>query len=164
MTLNEVLQMLEFAYPRQEFTTDNAKVYMMMLDDLDLPLLQTAVIQLISTNTFFPAIAEIRGKAADLALERDGRPSAIAAYDIAMRGDKFRFKGNPDVMAAVKMSCGDTWNMRHSESVAADRARFLEAYNQILSERRMDVISTPQVKTFIGAGNGKQPARLGGGM
>ena len=163
MTLREILKLLQSSFPRQEFGDDNVRAYSMMLKDLDIALLQPAVIQLISSNTFFPSIAEIRGKAADLALAREGRPSAIAAYDIAMRGDKSQFVRNPDVKAAVVMACGDTWNMRHSESVAADRARFLEAYNQILGERRMDVISTPQVKAFIGAGNGKQPARLGGG-
>ena len=160
MNLRAILKLLQSSYPRQEFGDDNVRAYTMMLNDIDLPLLQVAVTQLINPHTFFPSIAEIRGKAADLALAKEGRPSAIVAYDIAMRGDKAQFIQNPDVKTAIKMSCGDTWNMRHGESPAADRARFLEAYNQVLSERRMDVINTPAVKAFIG--NGKQ-SQLGGG-
>ena len=164
MTLKEILKLLQFSYPRQDFTKDNVTAYTMMLKDLDTELLQPAVIQLISSNTFFPSIAEIRGKAADLVLGQEGRPSAIAAYQIAMQGDKLSFINQPDVKRAVVMSCGSTYDMRKSTNPTADRARFIEAYNQILGERRMDVISTPAVKAFIGAGNGKQPARIGGGM
>ena len=150
--LREVLKLIKFSYPRDEFTEENIRAYMAMLRDLDPQLLELAALQLLRESKWLPTIAEITGRVVDLALQQSGHLSGMAAYEVAINGGRLR-EDHPDILRAVEMSCGDTYNMRHSSNPAADRARFLEAYAEITRKKRNEIITAPAVKAFLKAGS-----------
>lgn len=162
--IGDVIKFLRATYPRQEFSADNVKAYVMMLEDLPIDHLRMAAMKLAADSKWFPTIAELRATVADLDLQSRGIVSAIEAYDIAMRYDIMRIKPDyPDVNAAARMSCYTVTDMRKSQNVAADRARFIEAYNEILSQRRQEITNTPTVRMFLASGANDTPALIGDG-
>ena len=162
--VGDVIKFLQATYPRQAFSADNVKAYVMMLEDLPIDHLRMAVLKLAADSKWFPSIAEIRGAAADLDLQSRGIVSAIEAYEIAQRHNIMRIKDEyPDVHAAARMSCYTITDMRKSQNVAADRARFIEAYNEILSQRRQEITNTPPVRAFLSSGANDTPRLIGDG-
>lgn len=77
---------------RQESVAENTvNLYIEKLEDVNPPLLRAAVDRLIETRTFFPAIAEIRHTAAELAGLLP--PSPAEALAIIRRADRSEVRG-----------------------------------------------------------------------
>jgi hypothetical protein len=146
-TIIKCLAMLKAAYPRQQLADETIDVYTMALADVNPDLLRTAVLRLISRSVFFPTVAELRQTAADIAIERAGYPTALQAWEIALNRPK---EATDEIKRAVRMICGDFYNLRMSTMQGADRARFIEAYGEIMNEKRNEVAEIPEVKAFLG--------------
>lgn len=63
----ELVEMLAAAFPKQPLPPQTIAVYARMLRDLDRVAVESAIIGLMATATFFPAIAEIRKAVAEAA-------------------------------------------------------------------------------------------------
>lgn len=56
----ELIEMLVAAFPKQKIEPRNVAVYARMIEDFDRPEAEAALLHLIATATFFPAVAELR--------------------------------------------------------------------------------------------------------
>lgn len=151
VTILECLVMLKAAYPRQELTDETIAIYEIALKDIKPDLLKLAVLRLLSRSIFFPTIAELRTAATDLTLERRGILTPIQAWNAATNGRSGPLPSM--VKQAVQMACGDFYNLRTSTTLAADRARFIEAYTGLVQDERAPVQEIPAVSDYIGAGD-----------
>ena len=153
MNLNKILFTLVSAYPKQNIGQATLDIYERLLADVDPELLQTAALRHMAASQWFPTIAELRQAAADIALERDGILPAPAAWGVALSSPR---DATPEIRQAVKLTCGDFYNLRMSTTQAADRARFIDAYNEILLHRRRAITDLPEVREMLAAGNDNQ--------
>jgi len=130
---------------------ERLKAYELVLGDLEPELLEAAVVQCLATCRFFPRPAEIRDAAFDL--RKGGKPSCYDGW--AEVTEQIRHKGlygqpefsHPAIEDAVRQVGG--WQfLCLSENPVADRARFVEAYEQ--ADRRSDKAERmlPQVKAL----------------
>jgi hypothetical protein len=139
------LMLLKAAYPRQPLPDETIDVYELSLGDLDPQLLKASVMRLITNSVFFPTVAEIRKTCADLVLEQRGLPTPMRAWSM-IHGSA---ADCPEIVReAVRMSCGDFYNLHRSTNQAADRARFLEAYAELLKKVKEKVTELPLVKKY----------------
>jgi hypothetical protein len=141
---------LKGAYPRTAFNEESVAVYQLALADVQPRLLQAAVLRHIATNKWFPTIAELRQRVADLILEAEGYLSAPEAWGTVM--GEVRRAGHwgqpqlpPLVMRAVH-AIGGWQGICLSENGAADRARFLEAYGLLLKQEAQKIQELPAVR------------------
>lgn len=126
-----------------------ARVYAKGLEDLDFESTRSAVDRLVKTARFLPTIAEIRAAVVDVnhgsrraggAAWEDVRAamSRYGAYRVP--GQDFTFD-DPIVAQAVK---GLGWkDLCLSENSVADRARFIELYDQLARGERTDAAASP---------------------
>ena len=137
-------------WPTEGMPAERLKAYELVLGDLEPELLEAAVVQCLATCRFFPRPAEIRDAAFDL---RKTKPSCYDSW--AEVTEQIRHKGlygrpefsDPAIEDAVRQVGG--WQMLClSENPVADRARFVEAYEQ--ADRRSDKAERmlPQVKAL----------------
>lgn len=144
------------AYPTTKITDDSAAVYVRMLLDLEYEAASAALARLVATSKFPPSIAEIR-EATLAMVSGEVRAGGEAWGDVLkaigrygrnrVPGQDFRFD-DPTVaecVAALK------WReLCDSESPEADRARFIQLYDQLAARRRRGELSesVPAVQRY----------------
>jgi hypothetical protein len=140
--VSKLVAVLAASYPAAKGDAGTVAAYQRMLGDLDYPAANAAVERLIATSKWLPTVAEIRE--ATLALNvgeiRPGGeawgdvPRAIRRYGyMRTPGQDFDFD-DPAVAAAVKAM---SWQeLCSSENAVADRARFIELYDQLAARSR----------------------------
>lgn len=154
---------------RQRLTNDDiaemAMLYTAGIADLDYEAARAAVVRLARTAKWMPTIADIC-EAALVVMHGHKRTGAEAWGDVlkAIRrygwgrspGTDFQF--DDPVVARVVYALGWT-ELCHSEGamIAADRARFIEAYEDLRDQARADQASTPGLaRTALPAANEKR--------
>lgn len=122
--------------------TDQQRIYRRMLADLDYPVVNAAVERLIATSKFFPTIAEIR-EACVHTIEGDRRTGLEAWGDVVRamgRQGAYRVPGVDffwrDPIVARCVSALSWAELCGSEFVAAERARFIDAYDRMAQNER----------------------------
>ena len=168
LTTLDCLILLKSAYPRQEFAPETVHVYTLALSDINTKLLQTGVLKHISTSKWFPTVAEIRAAVAEVVLQTANQPTALEAWGMVMR--EMRLVGHwrrPDLPPAILQAVQDTGGWRQlcmSENIAADRARFVEAYNsqqQRLVQRLQQLPAVTAVEEELAAQQELDPRTAG---
>jgi hypothetical protein len=140
---------LASAFPNFPLTDPTIRIYGRVLADIEDDLLEKAALDCLSRVRFFPSPGELRDAA--FAIRRPQLPSAFEAWGEVV--DQIRSVGfygtpsfsSPRIETAVRQVGG--WQMLClSENAVADRARFLEAYQD--TERRTDTSEKmlPEVK------------------
>ena len=155
--LLEILGDLADAFPRQPVKPSTLRIYAKHLDDFDEALAAAAVDDLIRTSEFFPTIAEIRRRAAELHLgipdeeEALGQIEARLAWarnDAETRGDAPAV--HPDVRHALDHVGG--WHaFRTAEEPGVVRGQFLRLYRDRRAVEIRSVQSGATVRS-LGAG------------
>ena len=116
-------------------------MYRLALADIDPALLWTAVLQHISNSKWLPTIAELRQRADEIILEEAGHLAAPEAWGLLLREvRRVGHWGAPDLPPNARQALDAIGGWRAlcmSENSAADRARFLEAYN-LICQRQAD--------------------------
>lgn len=147
------------AYPRQEFPLTSQKLYAEMLADLDDDLLIAAVQDLISKQTFLPAIAEIRAAVAGLREQASGRLDAYSAWEqVKYQMLRVGSYGDPqfdDLTNRAVKAVGGWRELCLSENGMSDRARFIDAYNTFLGRERSIEVQLPGVRQLVDRMSGK---------
>ncbi len=132
---------------------------MRCLGDLPLRALEAAVLMHVSTNRWFPTIAELREAA--LSVREGGIPTAVEAWAEVMKAFEFvGYYGIPQWShpAITKTVDAMGWqNLCLSENAMADRAHFMRLYETYAKRLRDEGVMLPDVKA-IGAEGG--PARI----
>jgi len=152
----ELVAKLSAAYPNWKPTKYTVEVYYTDLRDIPADELQAAAQHCRSEagRAFAPSVGELRGAVMELRRSMLNIPSAYEAWEevcrqIVENGGEF---GNPVwssplVEKAVK-SLG--WrNLRMSENQTADRARFIEAFEQLSVRAEKEQMLIPEVRAYI---------------
>lgn len=141
--VGEILTFLAALYPRFGLAATTIRAYAAVLEDVPAELLKQAAIRVGGRCTFFPAAAELRNAAFDLLERAEGIPSAMEAWGEMCRMQKddsrWRLPGpedwsHPRVYEALQQ-IGGYENLKEAH-FAADRARFLQAYNDLAQRGR----------------------------
>lgn len=141
MTMAEakrLVAMLASAWPKQEIRQDTLEVYALALGDLDYELAKTAVMRLVQTATFFPAIAEVRAAAVR---DRVTLPTAEEAWGIVRgaigRHGSYRVPVFDCDEVQLAVDAIGWKEICLSENPASSRARWIDAFKAFVG-RRMD--------------------------
>ena len=168
-TLAEVtkaLMVLAAHYPNgPQLNETHFRAYHRTLADLPQELVDKAVLHLGSTNTFFPAAAELRQAAFELVEQASDVPSAWDAWGEVTKA--FRTYGryrlpewSSELVGDAVDAIGGWLALCESENGVADRARFVQAYDVLLQRRRVKVRMLPEVSETVNrlalSDNGRQ--------
>lgn len=155
---------LSAAYPNWNISDLTNEIYYEDLKDLGADELMLAA-QHCRTSTqrdtrFAPSTGELRKAVEDMRNMARNVPSAFAAWEEVLRqininGGDF---GNPVwssplIEKAVKYI---GWReLRMSENQTADRARFIQCYEQLIERASKEEMLPPQIRGYVEAGGGK---------
>ena len=148
---------LSAVFPNWKPSPEAIGVYAIALGELDPELLTATVLSLLADPLeFMPTPGSIRAKAFELKAIQDGDPEPYAAWHQVMgtwngRGDEL----HPLVKEAANM-IGGVDHIGYSDNSAAERARFLAAYDEVIQKRRFWNRQLPQVQSYL-LGEGLDP-------
>jgi hypothetical protein len=156
----QIVKVISIAYPNWQPTAETTEVYFQLLQDVDTEELKAAVLHCLgeSGRRFAPSIGEIRGAVSELRGMSANVPSAFQAWQEVLR--QFSLTGSygtpsfshPLIERAVRQL---GWrNLCVSENQTADRARFLQAYEQLSDRARKEDMLLPEVRGYIEARGG----------
>jgi hypothetical protein len=156
---------LSAAFPNWKVNAYTIQVYLEDLSDIDSEELDLAVKHCRTQpgRAFAPSTGEIRGAVSELRVMARNIPSSFEAWQevgrqISINGGDFGkpFWSHPLVQKTVE-AIG--WrNLRMSEDQTADRARFIQCYEQFQERAGKEDILLPEVRGFIEAKGGRLEA------
>jgi hypothetical protein len=166
ITILQCLTLLTDNWPKEPFDEARQRIYELTLADIDPELLKAAVLACIATRTWFPQPAEIRQQAADLVQRATGQMNAYEAWGELVKslGRGYSIHRRPPIDALTERALDGIGGWRwfcNSDNPAADRARFVQAYEQLLARQTNDIMMLPSVVDYVqqlAAPNGTQTA------
>lgn len=156
-TILQCLALLADAYPKhasEQFGPETQRVYELALADIDPALLKAATLAHIATGKWFPAVAELRQQAADLVQRSTGQMGAYEAWGELVkqlrRGYSIHRPPPLDELTRGALDAIGGWRwFCNSDNPAADRARFIQAYEQLLQRQTNDIMLLPGVVDYV---------------
>jgi len=158
----QIVSVISAAYPNFNPTEQTVEVYHQTLKDIPTDILKAATLQAISEagRKFAPSVGEIRGMVMNIKSSVSNVPSSFQAWEEVQRqivdnGGDFGKPvwSHPVVEQAVSVM---GWrNLRMSENQVADRARFIQCYEQLISRIERDEMLLPEVRGFIETSGGR---------
>ena len=152
---HKLVTMLVTAFPNimakldPEQRADTRRLYRAMLMDLDVELAGSALRGLIATCKFMPTVAEIRAAAMQVK-HGHTRPGGDAWGDVVRAMKRYGYTRTPGVDFQfddpIAARCVDALGWQElcgSENAVADRARFIELYDQHAGHARTDAQIAP---------------------
>lgn len=146
----KVCGVMAAAYPNYKLTPQTIHVYARTLGDLPADMLEAAALQCIATSEFFPTVAALRKAAFEIMAHAQGIPTAHEAWGEVRRamgtvGHMGKPKFSHPIVERAVAALG--WrDLCLSDNPTADRARFLECYQQLLNRAQVDAAMLPEVK------------------
>ncbi len=171
--------LLSLAYPNYgkdgnaSALAETMRLYQRLLDDLPLDALEQAVLRHIATSKWFPTVAELRSAAGEIVHPSAAEQTALEAwgdvletfvsgeyiFDVFLkRLPTFR---NPLTQAAVT-ALGGWGYLGQSDNAVADRARFVEVYNQLQARQRTEQQLPPALRVPSALAAARRGATLAG--
>jgi hypothetical protein len=165
----KLIGILFTSYPSARLETAHAESYVSGIVDLPLDAATKAVDRLRRTSKFLPSVSEIREAAADVVL--GPRRSGEAAYAVVMEAirrfgrDEVPKFSDPHITRALGVWGGWVGVCNSPDDDPGGRARFVELYEQLVRNERLDVVAgaelpAPRGSEFIlpeRAGKRKKP-------
>jgi hypothetical protein len=153
--IQQIVNMFLAAFPNFKPTDLTPEIYFQTLQDIPSDELKAAVLHCITQagRAFAPSIGEIRGAVSDLRRAATNVPSAYDAWQevgsqIVSVGSYGAPAFSSPLIERTVRNLG--WrNLCMSENQIADRARFVQAYEQILERATKEDIMLPSVKGYI---------------
>ena len=147
-TIKKCLRMLGVAYPGSSLDDATPQLYYRMLEDIPDEILEMAVLDHISKSPYYPRVSELRRAAATITTGASMLPDAMDEWgkvlaQIRNSGDPERLD-NPITKRVVEAM--DWYELRQSDNQAADRARFIEAYNEKKAGLITEAMTLPKIK------------------
>ncbi len=154
-----ILGVLTSAFPNAKITPETIRVYVLTLQDIPFEVLEQAALQLITTSSFFPTVAELRDVSFRILLGTRSIPSAnqaweevqheihhITAYSFT-HNDAYKPRFSHPFIDQVVQSIG-LLQISTYQNTAADQARFFKTYELILNRTLEDLKTLPTIKQF----------------
>ena len=154
----QIIGMLSAAFPNYKVSDHTAPVLYETLKDIPSDELKAAVLHCVAQpgRAFAPSIGEIRGTVGELRKTVSGVPSSYQAWQevITQMRDNGGDFGNPvwshPLVERAVRTIG--WReLRFSENQTADRARFIQCYEQLTERAERENLTLPQVRAYIEA-------------
>lgn len=131
-----LMALLKAAWPRMELGDATLEVYARALSDIDLPAIESAVMDLLQTSTFFPSVAEIREA---VAVDRVRLPTPEEAWGIVRRaiGSVGSYRSPVFDCEEIFLAVRDIgWqSLCLDGNPASIRSRFIDAFKSRASRR-----------------------------
>lgn len=140
------------AFPRDAISAQTVRVYARELADVPVDRLAQAVSDLIRTSRYFPRVAEIRERAAELALDLPGEADALEQVQARAAWARLAEdeRGSPPpIHPAVKRALqlvGGAHAMRAADEPAVIRGQFLRLYRDVRAGEVTAAASRPQLE------------------
>jgi hypothetical protein len=159
--IGRMFALLGEVWPKEaaNISPTTVEVYSRILADIDDDLLKAGVVKLLSEATFWPKPAEIRRACLDLVAPANRTAGEAWAMVVRYRdmahstwigGKRWIRKPLPDdVQRAVDAIGGMTYLERVADNDTADRARFLQAYEQLAAREQERARMLPEVRAII---------------
>jgi len=158
-----IVQQLVAAYPNAKVSEQTVVVYLRMLQDIPADELQTVVDQCIAQHKFIPTVAEIRDMYHTLTVSL-AQPTAAEAWGQVRRAitryGRIRVPEFDDPLVAEAVTHMGWRELCVSENQVADRARFLQIYEQLEQRRAQgDKLLPPARQLAVRSGGQLLPLR-----
>lgn len=159
LEVTKVFAIMSLAWPNYKAKEGTIEVYASMLEDIPPDVLVAAARTLIASGgEFFPSVSAWRQKALDILLNKNGTPTAIEAWEEAVKecnrcGDYWRYqegKKYPEYSHPLIESCVKAIGyaqILETENIDIVRAHFLKAYESLRQRRDIERRTLPDVKT-----------------
>ena len=168
-----VLKMLAAAYPNYGLTPETVVIYASLLGDIPAGTLRAAALKAATSCKFFPSVYELREAAGQLIAEVQGVPSAFQAWDELLRAGngwtselsentdpetrhncpwvvtRRRFTFSHPLVKRVAEMLGWPNRFPDAETMMADRAHFLRAYESELRRASEQMVRLPELNSFV---------------
>ncbi len=136
--------------------------WMQFLEDMDDGLLRATAKTILSEAKFFPKVADVREMAFRLQADVMGVPDAYQAWNMVKKwmrlpptmfrdGRRYRRKPLPPIIQRAVDGIGGVDMLSMSENETADRARFVDAYNNLMDRMRHQATMLPEVRELVRA-------------
>jgi hypothetical protein len=151
-TIFRILTLLTAEYPEKEVTPETPGLYEALLIDVPDEVLEAAVLDHISKSKWYPKISELRDIAIDMQTGTSRLPPAAEAWGTAYKAMvEYGRSRKPDfdnpVLEQTIKALG--WrNLCMSTNPIADRARFIQAYDQYKERNRVENVTLPGIKAL----------------
>jgi hypothetical protein len=160
--IKNIIAYLALAFPNFHAdvtgTPNTVDVYLDLLGDMPAETLQVAVKSCCAEpgRAFAPSAGEIRGMAAQLHAQAAGMPTAAEAWGVIMQSfhlvssdrERLPVLRNPLVVKALRCM-GGLEVIGMSENLPAERARFLQFYDELRERAMSDAAELPQVADYV---------------
>lgn len=164
----EVLTMLAAVYPRYELTKETVGAYAILLQDLDADDLRAAAKDLATKSKWYPSVHEIRAAVAGFAAQAAGVPTAYEAWqEVINTGPSVKreakestdgwaiertvYQWSHPIVEMVAVQMGWPKFPTSEDSIMADRAHFLKAYQQAVDDAMQEQMTLPEVRDYVEA-------------
>ena len=137
-------------------TEERAELWSKMLAGIDDCYILAAVTDILTTRDGFPpTVATVRRRALELSRGELVPPSGVEAWE----GVRAVLAGTangiePRTLRAVRATAGSLADLRRSTSPAADRARFIEAFDAAVERERRERDAMPSVRAVAASARG----------
>lgn len=146
----KLVGVMSVMFPNARVTDQTVECYVSFLKDIPIETLTAAVEQCVIESEFMPTVAKIRSKALELSTPQ--RPVATEAYgvlqDTISRTGFYRTPHFDDPLIARCVAALGWQNLCTSENLVADRARFIEMYQQLVECEREHAKLGPKARAL----------------
>lgn len=153
--IQQVINMLMAAFPNFKPSELTPEIYFQTLQDIPSDELKAAVLQCLteSGRAFAPSIGEIRGAVSDIRRASANTPSAYDAWqEVCDQIRRVGSYGTPEFSSLLIQRTVNNLGWRNlcmSENQVADRARFLQAFEQLAERATKESMLLPTVREYI---------------
>ena len=139
---------------------DTVAFWCRYLEDMDDGLLKATAKTILSEAKFPPVVADVREMAFRLQADVVGVPDAYQAWNMVKKwmrlpptlfrdGKHYKRRPLPPVIQKAVDGIGGGDMLGMSENETADRARFVEAYNNLMGRMRHQATMLPEVRELV---------------
>lgn len=156
--LERILTRLGASSPRGEMTPAMLEIYAERLQGINLDLIEAAVLQLIDTGTWLPAISEIKRTVRDL-MGGDGLPSPTEAWGL-VRDKKHRDHPACDLIEQAFEDVTSRWQIDNATAyeLTQHRHAFTQRYGELLAHERLEQETAEDVRRLVDRAKAKTGA------
>lgn len=157
----QIVSVIATAYPNWQPAPNTPELYYQLLGDIQTEELKAAVLHCVAEagRKFAPSIGEIRGAVGNIRSMSANLPSSYEAWQEVLRqfADTGSY-GTPQFTSPLISKAVERLGWRQlcmSEDQTADRARFIQCYEQLAARVAEENIMLPEVRGYIEANGGK---------
>jgi hypothetical protein len=171
-TISEIMNLFVASYPGKFIVAkdDNGhpltpRIWLLMLRDFDAGVVLHAAYHLATTHkTWPPDVATVRDQAARLAHGEKTAPTGSDSWErVLKRINPYDAEEESSVTLSelekqAVAQLGGLYHLAHSSNQAADRARYIKAFDDLIAKQQLDRVTLPEVQALVDRNRPALPA------